>query len=78
MSYNSLMMWGTLSLMVLGGAGGAVYRGDLVQNFRDAYPSDMFKQDALRRCTRMDASFSKFSSSDRDNCYRSQLRTPDT
>jgi hypothetical protein len=78
MSYNSFVMWGTLSLMMLGAAGGAIYRGDLFQNFRDAYPSDMFKQDARRRCGMMDASFSKFSSGDRANCYRTQLRMPDT
>ena len=76
MSYSSFTMWGMLILLVLGAFGGAIYRGDLITMFRDAYPSDYARQDALRRCSMADASFSKFSVYDRDACYRSQLRPP--
>jgi hypothetical protein len=71
MSYSSFTMWGMLSLMVVGAVVGGLFHGDLIQNFRDAYPSDIAKQDALRRCAMMDAAFSKYSPSDRDNCCRS-------
>jgi len=66
-------MWGLLILLGLGAFGGAIYRGDFIQTFRDAYPAEIDKQDALRRCHQADAGFSKFSASDRDNCYAAML-----
>ena len=75
MSYNYFTMWGLLFLLALGAFGGAIYRGDLISNFRDAYPSDVGEQDALRRCGQADASFNKFSESDRQNCYGAMLHT---
>ena len=66
-------MWGLLILLALGAFGGAIYRGDFIQTFRDAYPSEIAKQDALKRCRQADASFSKFSSGDRDHCYQAML-----
>jgi hypothetical protein len=66
-------MWGLLILMGLGAVGGSIYHGDLFASFKDAYPSDPAKEDALRRCGAQDASFSKFSAADRDVCYRALL-----
>jgi hypothetical protein len=74
MSYSSFIMWGTLSLMAFGGIGGAIVKGDLIGTFQEAYPSDLAKKDALYRCSEADASFSKFSQADRENCYRILLR----
>lgn len=73
MSYSYFTMWGMLALLVFGALGGAIYRGDLIETFRDAYPSDIAHQDALRRCAQSDASFSKFSRDDRETCYRALL-----
>ena len=73
MSYSYFTMWGMLGLLALGAFGGAIYRGDLIGTFSDAYPSDIAHQDALRRCAAADASFSKFSKEDRDSCYRALL-----
>jgi len=36
MSCNYFAMWGLLILMALDAFGGAIYRGDLISNFRDA------------------------------------------
>lgn len=73
MSSSYFTMWATLALLALGAFGGAIYRGDLISSFRDAYPSDIAHQDALRRCSEADASFSKFSQDDRETCYRAML-----
>lgn len=73
MSYSYFTMWGMLALLALGAVGGGIYRGDLIGTFRDAYPSDIVHQDALRRCAESDASFSKFSQEDRETCYRALL-----
>jgi hypothetical protein len=73
MQSSYFTMWGLLILMVLGAFGGSIYHGDLIASFRDAYPSDPARQDALRRCGAQDASFSKFSAHDRDVCYRALL-----
>jgi hypothetical protein len=59
--------------MTFGAVGGALYRGDLISNFRDAYPSDLAERDALQRCSTADASFNKFSEGDRRNCYGAML-----
>jgi hypothetical protein len=75
MSYNYFTMWGLLILMALGAFGGAIYRGDLISNFREAYPSDLAEQDALRRCGQSDAAFNKFSESDRRSCYGAMLHS---
>jgi hypothetical protein len=78
MSYSTFTMWGMLTLLALGAFGGAIYRGDLISTFRGAYPSDLARQSALRRCSQADAAFSKFSESDREACYRSQILHPPT
>ena len=66
MGFSYLNMWGLLILLALGAVGGALYRGDLIQSFRDAYPTEVAKQDALRRCQQANPSFSKFSVEDRN------------
>ena len=66
-------MWGMLILMALGAAGEVVAHGDVLGSIRKAYPSDLAKRDALHRCGRMDAEFSRFSEQDRDTCYRAIL-----
>jgi hypothetical protein len=70
MSLGSFTMWGTLIVMGLGLAMTIVFDGNPINAIRDAYPSDVGKREALRRCARMVASFTRFSSSDRDTCYR--------
>jgi hypothetical protein len=72
MPQSNFTMWGMLILMAFGAALSAgLFSGNL--SLRGAYPSEPAKQDALRRCARMDAQFSRFSEHDRDICYRSLL-----
>jgi hypothetical protein len=66
-------MWGLLILMVLGAVGGLLVHGNVWGSIRDAYPADVTRRDALRRCGEMDAAFSRFSEDDRQNCYRTIL-----
>jgi hypothetical protein len=63
-------MWGVLILMALGALGGGIIHGNLFGFIWDAYPSDPTRQEALRRCGRMDAEFSRFSENDRETYYR--------
>jgi hypothetical protein len=73
MSYSSFVMWGALTLMAFGAFGGAIYEGNLIGIFEEAYPSELDKKDALHRCGQAEASFSRFSGSDRETCYRALL-----
>ena len=73
MSYSSFTMWGALTLMAFGAFGGAIFEGDLVGMYEDAYPSELAKKDALRRCGLAQSSFSRFSEADRETCYRAML-----
>jgi hypothetical protein len=75
MPMNYFTMWGLLILMALGAAGELVAHGDLLGSVRDAYPSDMAEREALNRCGLMDEAFSRFSASDRENCYRTIIHT---
>ena len=70
MSLGSFTMWGMLLVMGFGVAMTVVFDGNPINAIRDAYPSDVAKQEALKRCARMDAAFTRFSTSDRDMCYR--------
>jgi hypothetical protein len=70
MSYSYFTMWGLLALMGLAAFGGLNYRGEILSTFSEAYPSDPAKQNALRRCSDADPSFTKFSADDRKACYR--------
>lgn len=66
-------MWAMLGLMTFGAIGGFLLHGNLIGTIRQAYPSDSIRQEALRRCSQMDAGFSRFSAEDRQNCYRAIL-----
>jgi hypothetical protein len=67
-------MWGMLFLIALGGGFELWSQGSPVAWYHAAYPSDQEHQDALRRCADVDNQFSRFSSEDRETCYRSFLR----
>jgi hypothetical protein len=58
-------MWAMLALMAFGAFGGVLVHGNVLGSIRAAYPSDLGRRDALHRCGRMDAEFSRFSEHDR-------------
>ena len=74
MPASNFTMWGMLILMALGAAMSAgVFHGNVVAEVRAAYPGDVARRDALHRCSRLDAEFSRFSEEDRETCYRAVL-----
>lgn len=76
MPASNFTMWGMLILMALGAAMSAgAFHGNFYVSIRDAYPSDTVKREALNRCGVMDAEFSRFSTHDREVCYRALLPT---
>jgi len=66
-------MWGMLILILLGAGFELWSDGSPTAWFHAAYPSDQEHQDALRRCSELDNQFSRFSSQDREDCYRTML-----
>jgi hypothetical protein len=70
MPSNTVMMWGMLTIMVLGVVAGPLIHGNVLGSLRAAYPADQTKPEALDRCGAMDADFSRFSQQDRDICDR--------
>lgn len=70
MPASHFTMWAMLTLMLFGAVGGTLIHGNVLGSIRAAYPSDLVKREALHRCGEMNASFSRFSEQDRDNCYR--------
>jgi hypothetical protein len=74
MSPSYVAMWGLLILMALGAAGELWSQGNPLDWIHAAYPSDQALSDALHRCGEMDSNFSRFSASDREDCYRTLLR----
>lgn len=69
MSFGSFTMWGMLAVMAFGVVLTFYFEGNPVGAYRDVYPADVARQEALRRCGDMDPQFSRFSQSDRDRCY---------
>jgi len=70
-------MWGMLTIMAVGAAADPLVHGDALSAIRAAYPSDPTKSDALHRCARIDADFSRFSAHDRQLCYQAMLHEPE-
>jgi hypothetical protein len=74
MPASNFTMWGMLILMALGAAISAgAFHGNIIASVGEAYPADVAKRDALRRCGRLDSEFSRFSDEDRKTCYRAVL-----
>lgn len=73
MSTSYFSMWAMLILMAFGAFGGLVIHGNLLGSIREAFPASTIKQEALQRCGRMDAQFSRFFAQDRETCYRAVL-----
>jgi hypothetical protein len=69
-------MWSMLTIMAIGAAADPLVHGDALGAIRAAYPSDPAKGDALHRCARIDADFSRFSAHDRQLCYQAVLHEP--
>jgi hypothetical protein len=68
-------MWGMLILMALGAGAELISQGNPLDFLHAAYPADQIHSDALHRCSEIDSQFSRFSAQDRDDCYRTVLRT---
>jgi hypothetical protein len=70
MSLSYFTMWGMLVVMAFGAVVTVVFNDNPIGAIRDAYPSDLAKQEALQRCDQIGAEFSRFSLHDRETCYR--------
>ncbi|HEV2187168.1 MAG TPA: hypothetical protein VGR70_08160 [Stellaceae bacterium] len=52
---------------------GFEHRGEIVDQYRAAYPSDPAKREALEQCAHIDQSFNRLDMIDRDKCYKAIL-----
>jgi hypothetical protein len=78
MSSGYFRMWALIFLLVLGVALEWIKFGNPFGAIFDAFPSDLSRQEALRRCDHASTSFSRFFASDRETCYRTMLPAADT
>jgi hypothetical protein len=76
--FSSLRMWALITLLVLGVVLEWVKFGNPFGSILDAFPSDLTRKEALRRCDLASTSFSRFFASDRETCYRTMLPAVDT
>jgi hypothetical protein len=70
MSLGYFTMWGMLIVMGFGVVLTLVFDGSPIGALREAYPSDLSRQEALHRCGQMNPQFSRFSQHDREACYQ--------
>jgi len=56
---------------------GFEHRGEIMDQYRAAYPSDPLKREALERCASIDQNFNRLDMIDRDQCYKAMaVRAP--
>jgi hypothetical protein len=77
MSSRYLRMWALISLLMLGAVVELVKFGNPFGSIFDAFPSDLARKEALRRCDQLSTSFSRFFVKDREECYRTMLPAVD-
>lgn len=52
---------------------GFEHRGEIMDQYRAAYPSDPAKREALEQCAHIDRNFNRLDMIDRDKCYTAFL-----